>query len=146
MGILRDKGFWCLQSSLNLIVQKSVCVYPHVCTYTVVVSHQVLCLTLCDAMDCSTPGLPPLTISWNLLKFMSIDSVMPSYNLILCCHLLLLPQSFPASRSLSTSHLFTSGGQSIGASASVLTMRIQGVCVYINIHTIYRENKRGKCK
>ena len=35
------------------------------------------------------------------------------------------PQSFPASKSLPTSQLFTSGGQSIGASASVLPMNIQ---------------------
>ena len=35
-------------------------------------------------------------------------------------------QSFPASGSFSMSQLFTSGGQSIGASASVLPMNIQG--------------------
>ena len=32
-----------------------------------------------------------ITNSWNLLKFMSIKSVMPSNHLILCHHLLLLP-------------------------------------------------------
>ena len=36
------------------------------------------------------------------------------------------PQSFPASASFPMSQLFTSGGQSIGASASVLPMNIQG--------------------
>ena len=36
------------------------------------------------------------------------------------------PQSFPASRSFLMSWLFTSGGQSTGASASVLPMNIQG--------------------
>ena len=35
------------------------------------------------------------------------------------------PQSFPASGSFPVSQLFTSGGQSIGASASVLPMNIQ---------------------
>ena len=40
-------------------------------------------LTLCDPMDCSTPGLPALTISWSLPKFMSIAWVMPSSHLIL---------------------------------------------------------------
>ena len=35
------------------------------------------------------------TISWSLLKFMSIESVMPSNNLILCCPLLFLPSIFP---------------------------------------------------
>ena len=38
------------------------------------------------------------TISQNLLKLMSIDSVMPSTHLILCCPLLLLPSIFPSSR------------------------------------------------
>ena len=32
----------------------------------------------------------------SLLKFMSIESVMPSNNLILCCPLFLLPSIFPA--------------------------------------------------
>ena len=36
------------------------------------------------------------------------------------------PQSFPASGSFPVSQLFTSGGQSIGASTSVLPMNIQG--------------------
>ena len=53
-----------------------------------------LCLTLWDPMDCSIPGFPVLTISWNLLKFMSIESVMPSNHLILCLPLLLLPSIF----------------------------------------------------
>ena len=39
--------------------------------------------TLCDAMNCSTPGSLPLTSSQSLLKFMSIESVMPSIHLIL---------------------------------------------------------------
>ena len=36
------------------------------------------------------------TISWWLLKLMSIESVMPSNHLILCFPLLLLPSTFPA--------------------------------------------------
>ena len=43
---------------------------------------------------------------------------MPSNHLILCCPLLLLPQSFPASGSFQMSQLFASGRQSIGVSAS----------------------------
>ena len=35
-----------------------------------------------------------ITISWSLPKFMSIESVMPSNHLILCCPLLLLPSIF----------------------------------------------------
>ena len=67
------------------------------------------------------------TISWSLLKFMSIESVMPSDHLILC-HPLLLPSIFPSIRVFSVSQLFPSGGQSIGASASasVLPVNIQG--------------------
>ena len=42
-------------------------------------------------MDCSTPGLPVLHQLPESLKLMSIESVMPSNHLILCCPLLLLP-------------------------------------------------------
>ena len=42
-------------------------------------------------MNCSTPGLPVYHHSRSLLKFMSIESVMPSSHLILCHPLLLLP-------------------------------------------------------
>ena len=59
------------------------------------------------------------TVSWSLLKLMSIESVMSSSYLILCHPLILLPQSFPASGSFPVSCLFASGGQSIGVSASI---------------------------
>ena len=39
---------------------------------------------------------PSITNSWSLLKLMSIESVMPSNHLILCCPLLLLPSIFPS--------------------------------------------------
>ena len=45
-------------------------------------------------MDCSTPGSQSITNSWNLLKLMSIELVMPSNHLVLCCSLLLLPSTF----------------------------------------------------
>ena len=66
------------------------------------------------------------TLSWSLLKLMSVESVMPSSHLIFCCPLLLLPPSFPALRSFPMSWLFTPGGQSIVALASVLPVNIQG--------------------
>ena len=37
-----------------------------------------------------------LTLSWSLPKFISIESMMPSNHLILCCPLLLLPSIFPS--------------------------------------------------
>ena len=61
------------------------------------------CPAVCDPMDCSMPGLPAITNSWSLLKFMSIKSVMPSNCLILCHPLLLLPSVFP---SISIYHIF----------------------------------------
>ena len=66
------------------------------------------------------------TISQCLLKLMSIESVMPSNHLILCHSLLFLLSIFPVSGSSTTIQLFTSGGQTIAASASILPMNIQG--------------------
>ena len=67
------------------------------------------------------------TISQNLFRFMFIESLMLSNHLIFCHPLLLLPSVFPGSGSFPMSHLFASGGQSLGvsASASVLPMNIQ---------------------
>ena len=39
-----------------------------------------------------------ITNSWSLLKFLSIDSMMPSNHLILCCTCLLPPSIFPRIR------------------------------------------------
>ena len=68
-------------------------------------------------------------ISQSLLKLMSIELMMSSIHLILCCPCLFLPQYFPASGSFPLSLLFASGGQSIGTStsASVLPMNIQSL-------------------
>ena len=65
--------------------------------------------------------------SWSLFKLMFIESVMLSNCLILCHPLFLLPSIFPSIRVFQISQFFTSGGQSIGvsASASVLQMNIQ---------------------
>ena len=40
----------------------------------------------------------PITIFQNWLKLISMESVMPSNHLILCCPLLLLPSIFPSGR------------------------------------------------
>ena len=66
------------------------------------------------------------TISQSLCKLMSIESMMPTNHLILCHLFSSYLLSFPASGSFPMSWLFTSGGQSNGASASesVLPMSI----------------------
>ena len=64
------------------------------CSCSVVNSY----LTLCNPMDCNTPASLFFTISWNLPKFMSTESVMPSNHLILCRPRLLLPSVFPSIR------------------------------------------------
>ena len=43
-------------------------------------------------------AFPSITNSWGLLKLMSIELVIPSNHLILCCPLLLLPSIFPRIR------------------------------------------------
>ena len=53
------------------------------------------------------------TITWNLVKLMSIESVMLSNHLILCHALLLSPSIIPESGSLPMSWLFASNGQCI---------------------------------
>ena len=61
-----------------------------------------LCLTLCNPMDCRTPGLP---VRHQLLEFtqtMSIELVMPSNHLILCCPLLLPSSILPSIRVFSS--------------------------------------------
>ena len=76
---------------------------------------------LCQASSSST-------IPWRLLKFMSIELVMLSNQLILCHPLLLLPSIFPSIRVFSNKLALCIRCQSIGVSASisVLPMNTQG--------------------
>ena len=87
-----------------------------------------LCPSLCDPMDCSTPGLP--------VHHQTPGVYSDSCPLSRWCHLTIsfsvIPfssclQSFPASGSFQMSQFFASGGQSIGvsASASVLPANTQ---------------------
>ena len=88
----------------------------HIST-TIVVQFSLvaqLCLTLCNPMNCSMPlGSWPIQASWSIinswsfLKLMSIESVMPSNELILCCPLLLLPSIFPSIRVFSNDWFLT---------------------------------------
>ena len=88
-----------------------------------------LCPTLCDPMNRSTPGLPvhhQLPESTQTHVHRVGDGIQPSYSVVPFSSCL---QSFPASGSFQMSQLFTSGGQSIGVSAStsVLPMNTQGL-------------------
>ena len=82
------------------------------------------CPTLCNPMDCSKPGLPVLHYlpEFAQTHIHHINSTISSS----VTPLSLCPQSFPASGSFSMSQLFASDCQSIGASAKVLPVRIQG--------------------
>ena len=56
------------------------------------------CLTLCDLMNCSMPGLPVHHQLLESTQPMSIELVMQSNHVILCRPLLLLPSIFPSIR------------------------------------------------
>ena len=98
--------------------------------WSLAVAGSIICIVVVQSLSCVQLFVTPwtaayqaflsFTISQTLLKVMSIELVMPSNHLILCCPLLLLPSIFYSIR------VFSTGGQSIGASASVLPMNIQG--------------------
>ena len=100
--------------------------------------------TLCKPMDCNTPGI---SVQQQLPELAQIhvhrvsDAIQPSHPVI--CYSS-CPQSFPASGSFPVSQFFTSGGQSIGvsASASVLPMNIQDWCPLGWIGWISLQSKR----
>ena len=60
------------------------------------------CPTLCDPMTVACQASLSITNSQSLLKFMSIQSGMPSNHIILCHPLLLLPSIFPSMRVFSS--------------------------------------------
>jgi len=107
------------KADLKLNIQKAKIMISSPITSSQIQFSSVVqsCLTLCNTMDCSMPGLPvhhqllestqthvhcqaslSITNSRSLHKLMSIESVMPCNHLILC-HPLLLPSSiFPSIR------------------------------------------------
>ena len=85
------------------------------------------CPTLCDTMNCSTPGFP---VHHHLLEFRLTPLSLWCHPAISSCVVPLSswPQSLPASESFPISQLFTWGGQSTGVSAlaSFLPKKSQG--------------------
>ena len=102
-----------------------------------------LCPTLCNSINCSTPGFPVLhylpecsnacPLSWGCHQTI-LSSITPFSS---------CPQPFPASESFSASQFFASGGQNIGASdsASVFPMNIQGWFLLGSAGLIFLQSK-----
>ena len=86
------------------------------------------CPTLCDPMNWSTPGLPVHHQLRSSVRFMSIESVMPSSHLILCYPLLLLPPIPPSIRLFSNESTLRMRWPKykVSALASVLPKKSQG--------------------
>ena len=82
------------------------------------------------------PSLSPGVCSNSLSIELVMSSISSSVTTFSSCL-----QSFPASGSFPVSQLFTLGGQSIGASASVLPMNIQGWFPLGLIHAISLQSK-----
>ena len=72
----------------------------HTCSYSCCCSVAQLCPTLCDPIDCSTPGFPVLHCLLELAQI-HVELMMPSNCPILWHPLLLLPSIFPNIRVLS---------------------------------------------
>ena len=107
-GGRRERGKWREQHG-------NICIIICKIDFTVqLLSHVHLFMTPWTAARQASLSI---TNSRILLKLMSIESVMPSNHLILC-RPLLLPSIFPSIRAFPMSKFFTSGGQSVGASAS----------------------------
>ena len=94
----------------------------------VAVVQSLSCVWLWGPMDCRTPGLPVLTVSRSLPKFMSIASVMSSNILSSVTPFSSCPQSFPASGTFPVSRFFTSDDQNTGASSSASVLPVVVGC------------------
>ena len=107
---------------VSSLVTVTMAIYWHVQFSSVTQS----CPALCDPMDCSTPGFPVQHQLPELSQNHAIEAVMPSNHFILCRPLFLPPSILPSIRVFSSESFFSSGGQSIGLSASpsVLPMNI----------------------
>ena len=90
-----------------------------ICTYYQFSSVQSLSRVRLFATPWITARQASLSITnpWSSLRFTSIESVMPSSHLILCCPILLLPPIPPSIRVFSTESTLAWGGQSTGVSA-----------------------------
>ena len=130
----------CLHNELSAAILTPVCLsfLYHSCFFELIISSRCLGYIVVQSLSpvqlfaipwtaAHTSSLS-FTISWSLLKLLSIESVMLSNHFFFCCPFSFYLQSFPASLSFPVSQLFTSGDQNIGTSPSpsVVPMNIQG--------------------
>ena len=100
------------------------------------------CPTLCDPVDCSTPGFSVLHYLLEFIKLMSIESVMTSNHLILCCPLLFLPSLFPSIRVFSSySALHIRWSKYWSFNFSISPSNVQGWCPLGLTGLIYLQSK-----
>ena len=118
-------SFWCTEKSQNMLTVVIIVLSFNFCGFVVfqLLSRVSLFVTSWTAAHQISWSL---TVSQSLLKLMFIESVMPSNISSSVILFSSCPQSFLVSGSFPVNGLFPSGGQSIGASASVLPMNIQG--------------------
>ena len=90
-------------------------------------SHSVVSYSFATPQTVARQASLSITISWSLLKLMSIRLVMPSNHLMICHPLLLLLSNFPSIRVFSNESVLWIRWPIIGvsASASVLPMNMQ---------------------
>ena len=108
-----------------------MCVHTHKCTYIYVHRYAYVCiseccclvtkfcLTFCGPTDVSTPCIPVLHYLWSLLELMSIESVMLSNPLIVCC------PSSPSTFNLSQHQGLFQWTSSLHEVAQVLELQLQ---------------------
>ena len=112
--------------SLNVFLCQYRTVLITICCCSVSKSY----LTLCDPVNCSTPGFPPRVCSyWCPLSQWGYRTISSSTALFYCL------KCFRASGSFPMSQLFASGGRNTGvsASASVLPLNFQGWSRWFNL-------------
>ena len=125
LAIVSDKAH--AHSTEQLCYTSKQLLYYFLHSYSFPVAVQLLSRVLLFATPWTAACQAPLssTASQSLLKFTSVESVMLSNHLILCYPPLTLPSVFPSIRVFSSESVLTTGGQSIGASTSVLPVNIR---------------------
>ena len=83
---------------LNMYTYLYTCIHISIHIHFVVVQTPTRVRLFVTLWTATQQDSLSFTISWSLLKLMSMESVMPSNYLILCYPLLLLPSIFPSIR------------------------------------------------